>query len=475
MNNRTDRQQLRRQLIRLATVVITVSLVASCGGGKKNLRQHKYTKKYKKRYGIKTFASDAIPKPEPLSKWGNPPSYTVFGKTYYVRTSSKNYVERGIASWYGKKFHGRRTSSGEPYDMYAMTAAHKTLPLPTYARVTNLENGRTIVVRINDRGPFVDNRLIDLTYSGAKRLGMLAKGTALVEVRAIDPLQKPFTAPRSYLVKKSPSVDKKPVPLQQFATRSRTSSLPRTLKPGALKSATSAPLVAVAPKKHTSKPAHRHDTAGTRRPDAQMLAESAADLPKTGFTATRIDPRPTTTGNSQHRQTSARTGPDVTNRSGYKTPGYKTPRYKGNFRQIPSPVKAPARSRTPVYVASRPAARYSPPVHRYTTSRHKPVNSPRYTTGSRYNNYSRRRTQTHKKRYRLYLQLGAFYSFENAHRLYNRLAALRVGTLNIHRARRHNRTLYRVRIGPLANVALLDRISMQLSRKGIRGSKVVID
>ena len=130
---------------------------------------------------------DAVPKAEPRSRYGNPDSYEVFGKRYYVMRDSKNFVERGIASWYGKKFHGRRTSSGETYDMYAMTAAHKTLPLPTYVEVINLENKRRIIVKVNDRGPFHENRIIDLSYTAATKLGIIAKGTGLVEVRALDP------------------------------------------------------------------------------------------------------------------------------------------------------------------------------------------------------------------------------------------------------------------------------------------------
>ena len=128
-----------------------------------------------------------IPKVEPKSKYGNPKSYVVFGKRYYTLSTAQGYVEQGIASWYGTKFHGRRTSSGETYDMYAMTAAHKTLPLPTYARVTNKRNGRSIIVRINDRGPFHGNRIIDLSYAAATKLGIVTMGTGLVEVRAIDP------------------------------------------------------------------------------------------------------------------------------------------------------------------------------------------------------------------------------------------------------------------------------------------------
>jgi rare lipoprotein A len=130
---------------------------------------------------------DAIPQPEPRSRNGNPPFYEVFGKRYFVLSSATGYVERGVASWYGPGFHEIRTSTGEPYDMYAMTAAHRTLPLPAYVRVTNLQNGRSVVVRVNDRGPFVGNRIIDLSYTAAAKLDMLRDGTAIVEVRALEP------------------------------------------------------------------------------------------------------------------------------------------------------------------------------------------------------------------------------------------------------------------------------------------------
>ena len=120
------------------------------------------------------------------SKRGNPAFYEVFGKRYYVMNSSAGYEERGVASWYGKKFHGRPTSSGEKYNMYEMTAAHKTLPLPTRVQVTNLKNGRTIVVKVNDRGPFVGNRIIDLSYAAAQKLDMVNDGTAMVKVIALN-------------------------------------------------------------------------------------------------------------------------------------------------------------------------------------------------------------------------------------------------------------------------------------------------
>lgn len=130
---------------------------------------------------------DAVPRVEPKSRSGNPPFYDQFGQRYYVLPAANNYKERGVASWYGKKFHGRKTSNGEIFDMYAMTAAHKTLPLPTYVEVTNLKNGKKAVVRVNDRGPFVDNRLIDLSYAAATKLDIIQDGTGLVEVRVIDP------------------------------------------------------------------------------------------------------------------------------------------------------------------------------------------------------------------------------------------------------------------------------------------------
>lgn len=130
---------------------------------------------------------NAKPKVEPRSRGGNFTPYTVLGKTYRVMESSKGYKERGGASWYGTKFHGRLTSNGERYDMYEMTAAHKSLPIPTYVTVKNLENGREIIVRVNDRGPFHKGRIIDLSYAAASKIGMLKKGTARVEVEAIDP------------------------------------------------------------------------------------------------------------------------------------------------------------------------------------------------------------------------------------------------------------------------------------------------
>lgn len=134
---------------------------------------------------------DPIPVYEPKSRGGNKSPYKVWGKTYYVLPTAEGYRERGGASWYGAKFHGHKTSNGETYNMYEMSAAHKSLPLPTYAKVTNLDNGRSVIVRINDRGPFHEGRIIDLSYAAAKKLGYYDKGVANVEVEAISVAQYP--------------------------------------------------------------------------------------------------------------------------------------------------------------------------------------------------------------------------------------------------------------------------------------------
>jgi len=136
-----------------------------------------------------TKIPNAVPKKESLAKYGNYSTYRVFGRAYHTMKSSKNYVAEGTASWYGTKFHAMKTSSGERYNMLAMTAAHKTLPLPTYVRVTNLGNSKQVIVKVNDRGPFEGNRLIDLSFVAAKKLGMVGHGTAHVRVEAIDPDQ----------------------------------------------------------------------------------------------------------------------------------------------------------------------------------------------------------------------------------------------------------------------------------------------
>jgi rare lipoprotein A len=145
---------------------------------------------------------DAIPTPLPFSATGNPDYYDVNGKRYYVLKTNKNYEAEGIASWYGTKFQGKRTSSGEPYDMFAMTAASPNLPIPSFVEVTNLQNGKKVIVKVNDRGPFHEGRVMDLSYTAAKKLGMLGHGTAHVKIVAIDtgvPLTLADNQPNIYI------------------------------------------------------------------------------------------------------------------------------------------------------------------------------------------------------------------------------------------------------------------------------------
>lgn len=148
---------------------------------------------------LPSFFQRVFPVHAPLSRYGNPGNYRVNGQNYQVLTSSRGYRARGLASWYGTKFHKMRTSSGEEYNMYALTAAHKTLPLPTYVRVKNLDNGKEAIVRVNDRGPFHHGRIIDLSYAAAAKLGIMPKGTANVEVVALTSTSSRAAAARYYL------------------------------------------------------------------------------------------------------------------------------------------------------------------------------------------------------------------------------------------------------------------------------------
>ena len=157
---------------------------------------------------------DAVPRAEVRTRAGNYSPYTVLGKTYRVMAESRGFRETGTASWYGRKFHGRRTSNGEIYDMYAMTAAHKTLPIPSYVRVTNQSNGRQVIVRVNDRGPFHGGRIIDLSYSAAAKLGYADRGTAPVTVEVVEAAGAAAASPvaTGTAAKAVPAAQKAPVP-----------------------------------------------------------------------------------------------------------------------------------------------------------------------------------------------------------------------------------------------------------------------
>ncbi|ACJ18368.1 septal ring lytic transglycosylase RlpA family protein [Coxiella burnetii] len=169
------------------------------------------------------------PRPLPRSKYGNPSSYTVNGKRYHVLKTARGYQRRGIASWYGTKFHGQLTSTREPYNMLAMTGASPVLPIPCFVRVTNLSNGRSVVVKINDRGPFAPNRILDLSYAAAKKLGYVNRGTALVEVKAID-FTHPHSPTKSVTLAKAASPSHLFIQLGAFRERTHAENLKRELR-----------------------------------------------------------------------------------------------------------------------------------------------------------------------------------------------------------------------------------------------------
>lgn len=178
---------------------------------------------------------EALPRPEPVTEAGNKSPYNVLGTTYRVTPVRPGFRERGLASWYGTKFHGQYTSNGEPYDVYTMTAAHKTLPIPCYVRVTNLENGRRLVLRVNDRGPFHEGRVMDLSYAAAYRLGYADKGTALIEYEVLDPNAPEWVAKRreaagdSRLAASQPAPRKTYVQAGAFRSMDGARSLQQTL------------------------------------------------------------------------------------------------------------------------------------------------------------------------------------------------------------------------------------------------------
>jgi rare lipoprotein A len=190
---------------RLASVLLLSSLLSACASNAPSRPPQR---------AADSTAMQPGPGEEPRSQRGNPPFYDVLGKRYHVMQTSAGYHQRGVASWYGRDFHGLSTSSGETYDMFAMTAAHTTLPIPTWVEVTNLANDKRVVVKVNDRGPFVANRLIDLSYAAATALDMVRAGTTRVEVRAIG---SPAASPAIATVAVAPVLPQQSLPASSAA------------------------------------------------------------------------------------------------------------------------------------------------------------------------------------------------------------------------------------------------------------------
>lgn len=298
---RRDRRHIR--LLQMLLVCLAAAVLAACGGSKNSRPSSRsggassssrgsngghddISRSQSSRYrsssdSVPTEIPDVsklpepVPKVEPRALYGNKSPYSVLGQTYNVLPTPRGYVERGIASFYGNKFHGYKTSSLEEYDMYQFSAAHKTLPLPSYARVTNLENGKSVIVRVNDRGPFHENRIIDLSFAAAVKLGVWPKGTGLVEVRAIDPSEANSDRGAPYVntaPKPSPVTAPAPPPRPAFAAAppaARTAPTPEvaTSSPPASSRFVAAGAVATAP----------IVASGTRPPSAAISAPVGAD------------------------------------------------------------------------------------------------------------------------------------------------------------------------------------------------------
>jgi rare lipoprotein A len=361
---------------------------------------------------------DAVPRYEPRSPYGNPPFYDVFGKRYFVLSSSADYLERGVASWYGPGFHKVRTSTGEIYDMYAMTAAHKTLPLPAYVRVTNLQNGRSVVVRVNDRGPFVGNRIIDLSYTAAAKLDMLREGTAMVEVRSVGPTSPAADAVAGVLVSAAAA-----------ATAGASAAAAGSVTSSATVSGTSPTGTAASGIAVPGAAASGTAASGIAVPGAAASGTAASGIAVPGAAA------PGTAASG--------TSPSGTSTSGTAAPG-----------TTPSSATAPGAAIAGVPAAGTPAAASGIPSGA-------PAIAPAPVTSA--------------PAAALYVQAGAFANPANARRLAARLRDGGYGTVFIREDTIAGRTLYRVRIGPVPDVSQFDQIVAALEQAGVPDAHLALD
>ncbi|WP_429199108.1 septal ring lytic transglycosylase RlpA family protein [Luteibacter sp. W1I16] len=362
---------------------------------------------------------EPVPKVEPRSLYGNKSPYSVLGQTYNVLPSPRGYVERGIASFYGNKFHGYKTSSLEEYDMYQFSAAHKTLPLPSYARVTNLENGKSVIVRINDRGPFHENRIIDLSFAAAVKIGVWPKGTGLVEVRAIDP--------------NDPGSDR------------------------------GAPYVNTAPK-----PAPI--TAPPPSPQRAVTASVAATpVPTKPMGANPVPTNPTGTGSvgaNPVGDASVRQAP-IANRVGshQDVVADEDGHVPGMTGVSPSEALPPLAAAASVPAAAGP----SPVGTRSSAARPVAVS----TQGSVPAQAPATASVAGKPS--IYLQVGAFSDVVNANRVADQLNRAGLGPVSVVETNIGGRSVRRVRVGPLADVDTADRVTDQIAGMGLPRPQVAVD
>jgi rare lipoprotein A (peptidoglycan hydrolase) len=375
---------------------------------------------------------EPVPKVEPRALYGNKSPYSVLGQTYNVLPTPRGYVERGIASFYGNKFHGYKTSSLEEYDMYQFSAAHKTLPLPSYARVTNLENGKSVIVRINDRGPFHENRIIDLSFAAAVKLGVWPKGTGLVEVRAIDPSEAnsdrgapyvntapkpaPVTAPapppRPAFAAAPPAARTAPTP--EMATSSPSNSS-RFVAPGAA----TAPVIA----------------SGSRAPSADIAAPI-------GTVPVRVTPSASAQANAPADG-------------------------EGNDGPVPGMTGVSAAEALPPLPGQKPG---SGPVASSSGAPSGNGQTPRLATPAQGPTIA-----SVPGKPTIYLQVGAFSDVANANRVADQLNKAGLGPVSVIETAVGGRSVRRVRVGPLADVDTADRVTDQISGMGLPRPSVAVD
>lgn len=382
---------------------------------------------------------DAIPEPEvvdlPRSRYGNGPTYTVLGKRYRVLDDTRGFVETGTASYYGQKFHGRRTSNQEVYDMYAFTAAHKSLPLPSFARVTNLDTGQSVVVRVNDRGPFHDGRVVDLSYAAAVKIGVHPRGTARVEVRALGPgenaRERPADArtaavdPATGLPPGVRVATGRPQPAAQSGMDGLVATVQGPVAPAALVAAVSQPASLHA---EVSAPEQgRATNAGT---DAAPASPSSSSSSSSSSSAGdwRFDMHQdgrAMTADEFDAWMKARRARVATGRAG--TPDPRDPARASGGAKVPA-----ASSAQPAAVASAPASATAASA---TTAASAPA--PRAAGG-------------------ILLQVAAFGSRDNAERALAMLRGAGIGEARLQDGTSAGKPVWRLRVGPVAPTTVAD-------------------
>jgi rare lipoprotein A len=425
---------------------------------------------------------EPVPKVEPRSLYGNKSPYSVLGQTYNVLPSPRGYVERGIASFYGNKFHGYKTSSLEEYDMYQFSGAHKTLPLPSYARVTNLENGKSVVVRINDRGPFHENRIIDLSFAAAVKIGVWPKGTGLVEVRAIDPTEANSDRGAPYV-----NTAPKPAPITAPPPPTRVAAGAA----GAAFAGGSSNAVAAAPIGARNAPTPERALA-SRPPSQDIEAPVGAARP--------VGTSPAAGGRLVGATPVGDPTSRVTTPVGASPAGDPTSRVTtlvgaspaGDPRSRQAPIASRAGSSQGGSVAAADDEGHVPGMTGVSPSDALPPLAGAGTgvasAGAAGGNAAPRSTPTPAPgpsqgpvtpsvpgKPTIYLQVGAFSDAANANRVADQLKKAGLGPISVIETPVAGRNVRRVRVGPLADVDTADRVTDQIAGMGLPRPSVAVD